>query len=340
MEQLYGGIDLHGNNNVIALLDEQDRVRYQRRLSNDLPRILEELAPYQSAIVGLAVESTFNWYWLVDGLMEEGYRVHLANPAAMQQYTGLKYTDDDYDARWLGRMLRLGLLPEGYIYPKEARRVRDLLRKRAQMVRYRTSNLLSVENLYNRNTGQKLSGNQVKGLSLEDAGSLFSATDLNLAVKCNVAVMSCVEEQIGILERAVKERTKLRPEYRKLLTTPGIGPILGMTIMLETGDIKRFPRVGDFASYCRCVGSERLSNGKKKGKGNTKNGNKYLGWAFVEAANFAVRFSPRIQQYYQRKQAKTKGVVAIKAVAHKLARACYYVMRDQVAFNVTRAFSG
>ena len=98
--------------------------------------------------------------------------------------------------------------------------------------------------------------------------------------------------------------------------------------------------MGDFASYCRCVGSERLSNGKKKGKGNTKNGNKYLGWAFVEAANFAVRFSPRIQQYYQRKQAKTNGVVAIKAVAHKLARACYYVMRDQVAFNVTQAFSG
>lgn len=191
-----------------------------------------------------------------------------------------------------------------------------------------------------RSYSRKLSGNQVKGLSIEDAESLFSATELNLAVKCNVAVMSCVEEQIGILERAVQARAKLRPEYKKLLTTPGIGPILGMTIMLETGDIRRFARVGDFASYCRCVGSERLSNGKKKGKGNTKNGNKYLGWAFVEAANFAVRFSPRIQQYYQRKQAKTNGVVAIKAVAHKLARACYYVMRDQVAFNVTQAFSG
>jgi transposase len=119
-------------------------VKYQRRLSNDLSRILEELAPYRSAIVGLAVESTFNWYWLVDGLMEEGYRVHLANPAAMQQNTGLKYTDDDYDARWLAHMLRLGVLPEGYIYPKEERPVRDLLRKRAQMVRFRTANLLSV----------------------------------------------------------------------------------------------------------------------------------------------------------------------------------------------------
>ena len=338
--KLYGGIDLHGDNSVIALVDEEDGVTYQRRVTNDLSRILEELAPYQSSITGLAVESTFNWYWLVDGLMAASYRVHLANPAAMQQYQGLKYTDDKYDARWLARMLRLGVLPEGYIYPKEERGVRDLLRKRAQMVRYRTANLLSVENLYNRNTGRRLRSSEVKKLSLAEAGCLFSATDLNLAVQCNVAVMSCVEEQIGVLERAVKERTKLRPEYRKLLSTPGIGPILGLTIMLETGDIRRFPRVGDFASYCRCVGSTRWSNGKQKGKGNSKNGNKYLGWAFVEAANFAIRYSPSIQQYYQRKKAKTKGVVAIKAVAHKLARACYYVMRDQVAFNVTRAFSG
>ena len=337
---LYGGIDLHGNNSVIALLDEQDRVRYQRRVSNDLPAIIEELAPYQSSIEGLAVESTFNWYWLVDGLMEEGYRVHLANPAAMQQYEGLKYSDDKHDARWLGRMLRLGLLPEGYIYPRAERGVRDLLRKRAQLVRYRTANLLSVENLYNRNTGRKLRANQAKALDVEAAGSLFADRDLNLAVQCNVAVMRCIEEQISNLEREVKGRIRLRPQYRMLLSAPGIGAILGMTIMLETGDIRRFPSVGDFASYCRCVGSERLSNGKKKGKGNSKNGNKYLGWAFVEAANFAVRSYPRIQQYYQRKQAKTKNVVAIKAVAHKLARACYYVMRDQVAFNVTRAFSG
>jgi transposase len=191
--RLYGGIDLHGNNSVIALVDEQDRVKYQRRLPNDLAKIVAELAPHRSSIVGLAVESTFNWYWLVDGLMEEGYRMHLANPAAMQQYTGLKYTDDDYDARWIAHMLRLGVLPEGYIYPKEERAVRDLLRKRAQMVRYRTSNLLSVENLYNRNTGGRLSGNQVKKLSLEDAESLFSGRDLNLAVKCNLAVMLCLD---------------------------------------------------------------------------------------------------------------------------------------------------
>jgi transposase len=108
--------------------------------------------------------------------------------------------------------------------------------------------------------------------------------------------------------------------------------------MLETGDIRRFASVGNYASYCRCVGSQKISNGKTKGKGNTKNGNKYLAWAFVEAANFAIRFNAKIKSFYQRKKAKTKGVVALKAVAHKLCRACYYIMRDRVAFDVTKAF--
>jgi transposase len=121
--KLYGGIDLHSNNSVINLLDERDKVVYNKRLPNDLPTILSELSPYQSQIEGLAVESTFNWYWLVDGLMEEGYEVHLVNTAAVQTYTGLKYTNDAHDARWLAHLLRLGILPTGYIYPKEERAV-------------------------------------------------------------------------------------------------------------------------------------------------------------------------------------------------------------------------
>ena len=150
-------------------------------------------------------------------------------------------------------------------------------------------------------------------------------------------MIPCADEQIDILEKTVTERVKLRPEFRFLKTVPGIGQILALTIMLETGEITRFPRVGDYASYCRCVGSQKISNGKKKGSGNTKNGNKYLAWAFVEAANFAIRYSAKIKSFYQRKKTKSQGIVAIKAVAHKLCRACYYIMKDQVAFDVTKA---
>ena len=336
--KLYGGIDLHSNNSVIALLDEEDKVVYRRRLANDLAIVLAELAPFEDAIEGLVVESTYNWYWLADGLMAAGYRVHLANTAAIVQYEGLKYADDDTDACWLAKLLRLGLLPEGYIYPKEERPVRDLLRKRSQLVHQHTSHLLSIQNLLARNRGRSPGANQIKRLTYEEVDQLLPDTDLALAVNSSLAVMRSLEGMVARLEKRAMARIKLRPEFKPLLTVSGIGQILGLTIMLETGEIARFAGVGNYASYCRCVGSERISNGKRKGRGNKKNGNKYLAWAYVEAANFAIRYNPRIKRYYQRKAAKTNRIVAIKAVAHKLARACYYILRDQVAFDVNKAF--
>ena len=336
--KLYGAIDLHSTNSVTVLINEQDQVVYQKRLPNDLSLIAQELSSYRRSLQGIVVESTYNWYWLVDGLMERGYKMHLANTAAIQQYEGLKYTDDHSDARWLAHLLRLELLPEGYIYPRADRPVRDLLRKRSQLVRQRTTNLLSIQNLVTRNTGSSLSAKRVKGLDVQQVDELLPNEDLALAVKANLSVMSSADEQVEILEQTVTQRVKLRPQFRFLKTVPGIGEILALTIMLETGDIQRFSSVGNFASYCRCVGSQKISNGKKKGKGNTKNGNKYLAWAFVEAAHFAIQFNSKVKSFYQRKKAKTKVVVAIKAVAHKLCRACYYIMRDRVAFDVNKAF--
>jgi transposase len=154
---LYGGIDLHANNSMIVLLDDQDQVVLHKRLPNQLDIILHYLASYRTEIVGLVVESTYNWYWLVDGLMAAGYVVHLANTAAIKQYEGLKYSDDQSDARWLAHMLRLGVLPQGSIYPKEERAVRDLLRKRRQLVRQKTANLLSIQTLTARHTGRSWS---------------------------------------------------------------------------------------------------------------------------------------------------------------------------------------
>jgi len=123
-----------------------------------------------------------------------------------------------------------------------------------------------------------------------------------------------------------------------LLTTPGIGNILGMTIMLEVGDINRFAKAGYYSSYCRCVESKKISNGKKKGENNKKNGNRYLAWAYVEAANHAIRTCPKAQKFFQRKMSKNKRVVAIKALANKLTKATYYIMRDQLAFDSAKLF--
>src|SRR5690349_16345117 len=149
--KLYVAIDLHSNNNVIVILDEKDRVVYERRLPNDLPVIIQQLKPYRRKIQAIAVESTYNWYWLVDGLMDVGYSVKLVNTSAVKVYDGMKYTGDEHDARHLAHLLRLGVLPTGHIYPKEQRAVRDLLRKRAQLVRCRTAQILGIQNLISRN---------------------------------------------------------------------------------------------------------------------------------------------------------------------------------------------
>ena len=335
---LYGGIDLHANNSVVVWLNEQDQVIYQRRLSNHLPTILEQLAPYQEDITGVVVESTYNWYWLVDGLMEAGYRVHLANPAAMQQYNGLKYTDDRSDARWLAQVLRLGVLPEGYIYPKADRAVRDVLRKRAHLVRQHTANVLSVHNILARNTGMRFSAKRLHEFTKADLEGLLPEVSQVLAVTSSLALLPCLRQQITTLEKAVTTSLQHTPAYEQLLSVDGIGTILAQTIVLETGHIGRFPTVGQYASYCRCVTSTKISNGKRKGRGNIKNGNPYLEWAYMEAAQFAIRFSPTVQRFYQRKQSKSHLMIARKTVAHKLARVGYYIMRDLVPFDVHKAF--
>ena len=138
----YAGIDLHSNNCLIAILDDEDKVVAQKRLPNDLQSIFEYLAPWRASLAGTVVESTYNWYWLGDALQKAGYSVYLANPSAIQQYSGLKYTDDRNDAVWLARMLRLGILATGYIYPKENRGGRELLRRRMVLVRQQTMCLL------------------------------------------------------------------------------------------------------------------------------------------------------------------------------------------------------
>ncbi|MDB5786353.1 IS110 family transposase [Caballeronia mineralivorans] len=310
----------------------------QRRLPNELGAILAVLAPHRDELAGVVVESTYNWYWLVDGLMDAGYRVHPAHVAAIKRYEGLKHSGDAADAAYLAQLLRLGFLPEGYIYPRERRAARDLARKRIQLVRCRTAQVVSIENLIARHTGVRPSCAQIKRLKTDQVDLLELPPDVALALKANLAIGETLQQQIVILEKRLAECVKLRGDYHLLKTVPGIGETLATVIMLETATVARFAGVGQFSSYCRCVDSVRQSNGRKKGEGNTRNGNAYLAWAFIEAANFALRQCPRARRFYERKQSATNRIVALKAVAHKLARACYYMLREQQAFDVTRCF--
>ncbi|MFZ2178193.1 MAG: IS110 family transposase [Rhodococcus sp. (in: high G+C Gram-positive bacteria)] len=336
--QTFAAVDLHSNNGFLTVIDETDRVLRQKKLPNRISAFVDELEPFRATLQGVAVESTFNWYWLVDGLIDHGFAPRLVNTSAIQQYEGLKHSDDPYDAWWLAHMMRLGILPTGHIYPREERAVRDLLRKRMRLVQQRTANILSVQNLEQRNRGTKLSSNEVKKLTAARVRELYTNDDLALSITTTLNVIHALTEQINVLERTVVKKAKLRPEFEPLRSVWGIGDVLSLTIMYEAGSMDRFASPGDFASYARCVDAKRLSNGKKKADNNGKNGNKYLAWAFVEAARFAVRFYPEAKRYYDKKAAKTNTIVATKAIAHKLARACFHVLRDRVPFDPKKVF--
>ena len=333
------GIDLHSNNSVVVITDEMDKRLVRRRCPNNLDTILNVLAPHKSELAAVVVESTYNWYWLVDGLMSAGFEVKLANTVAMKRYDGLKYSDDEDDAAHLAHLLRLGILPTGYIHPPAHRALRDLGRKRIQLVRSRTQHVLSVENIMARSFGSRESSNVIKRFTAEQVNSLGLIADVALAMKSNVAIISVLNTRIGLLEKRLLAGAKSLPEYVLLKTIPGIGEVLAIVILLETGDITRFAQVGNFASYARCVSSAHYSNGKKKGQGNTKNGNAYLVWAFIEAANFARRYCTEANAFYEKKKARTNAVLATKALAHKLARASYHILKDKRAFEVKRCFA-
>lgn len=178
----------------------------------------------------------------------------------------------------------------------------------------------------------------MKKLTPKAIDEVFEDPNVALAVKSSRKVMSCVQEQIALVEEAAYGQVRLRKPRKRLVTVPGIGKILALTIMLETGEIDRFEAVGHYVSYGRLVGSSYLSNGKRKGSGNRKNGNAFLCWAFMEAGNFAIRYDRAIRRFYDRKKARTKRIVVLKAVAHKLGRACYHMIKEDVKFDVARAF--
>jgi len=309
-----------------------------RKVPCELKEVVKFLAPFKKRLEKVAVESTYNWYWLVDGLKALKYPVVLANPAGMEQYNGIKHADDTNDAFFVAELLRLKILPTGHIYDAQLRPVRDLLRRRLTLVHHRTALMLSFKSLYTRTTGQEMTLSQLKEMEIQKAQQLYKHPANQLIAGMQIEHIEQLSQSIAKIEKGVLACARELPCYTKLLSLPGVGKILGMTITMEVGEIKRFANPGNFASYCRAVEAKRTSNDKKKGANNSKCGNRYLAWAFVEAANFAKRYDEQCRKWYDRKAAKTSNVIATKALACKLAKAAWYLMAEGTYYDPARMF--
>lgn len=255
--KLYCGIDLHSNNGMYALVDEHGNRRGHRRLPNDLNCVLDYLEPHREALAAIAVESTYNWYWLADGLMEADYTVQLANPNAIDQYDGIKHADDKHDAYFLAELQRLSILPTGYIYPKESRSLRDLVRRRMLITRYLTGLKLSLQGIFTRKTGSSYSWRRAAKLSEDDLAQLLDDQVLIFTALQQRQLIHSIQATVHELEQHALSLCQERPEHDLLRTIPGVGKLLAMIIMLETGTIDRFPKVGNYTSYCRFASRTR-----------------------------------------------------------------------------------
>jgi transposase len=334
------GIDLHSNNLFCAIVNQDGERVFDKRLPCKMAPILDALKPFKDHLEAIAVESTFNWYWLVDGLQDDDYNVLLAHATGMAQYDGLKHSDDKSDAFFIAELARLGILPTGYLCDRKWRPVRDLLRRRMALVQKRTSLILSLQSLHRRTLGDALTQGQVKALVPETAKKLFTDANDQLVAQVQTRLLNEFAEGIKQIEKEVYKQATGLPFFPALESMPGVGKILSMTIALETVDPTRFEGPGQYASYCRCVDTRRISNGKKKGENNQKCGNKYLSWAFVEAANFAKRHDEQCRKFYDRKAAQTNTSVATKALGCKLAKAAWHMMSGCVAYDASRIFPG
>lgn len=335
----YCGIDLHSRKSHVCIIDKHGKKVKEENLNNDLSLILEFLEPFGKD-VHIAVESTINWYWIVDGLMEAGYDVRLAHTLGLYMITGAKVKTDRRDAFKLAKLLRMGEIPEAYIYPKEKRPLRDLLRRRAGLVHQRAACYSSLRVQFIRYNLNTMSSNDLKQLLPADI--YIKPIPQELKDYC-VMILQRVDllcKQIHEIDIYLRDVTLEDPRFKVLLTIPGVMYVLGLTIYYEIGEISRFGNGRQFASYCRLVpGISQSSDKVKRGKG-SKQGNHYLKWAFTQAANVAARYYPRIRKFRDKHANRRKGNAAIMVanciLAHKIATATFHMLKEGVSFDETK----
>ena len=342
MFEYFCGIDLHTKTSQVCVTDAKGNKVKEANLPNDLFRMLGFLSPFGQN-VQIGIESTINWYWIVDGLQEAGYDVKLGHTLGLFMITGAKIKTDRRDAFKLAKYLRLEEFPEAYIYPKEKRPLRDLLRRRIGLVESRASCYRSLRiqlMRYNLNT---YTLTQLKNIDEEDLSQLPIPDELDMYCKMILERINLLSDQIQHLDTYLKEQTVEDPSFKLLLGLPGVWYTLGLTIFYETGDIQRFDTAKKYASYARLIPALHQSvQTKKKGKGG-KQGNHYLKWAFTQAASIAVRYYPKCKKFRdrharRREHLRAKNIIANCILAHKLSTATFHILKEGVTFDLDRLF--
>jgi len=339
--EYYGGIDLHDRNMYLCVVDRSGEKYAHRRMRNDAELFLRVIERYLPSIT-IAVECTGTWYWLADLCADHEIAFALGHVSYMRAIHGAKAKNDRIDSEKIARLVQAGLLPKAYAYPRGLRATRDLLRRRLRLVRIRAGMANHVRALDSQDN-LHIVGQSLKSKSGRAAlPAQFAQEDVSRSVATDIEMMEHLEHAIGKLERHILARVKdeRTTELALLQTTPGVGEILALTILLEMDTVDRFPTRQKFASYSRLVRCDHVSDGKPVGSGPRRIGNPYLRWAFGEVAVFAAQYSKGIRSRLERLTRRHGKGKAKTLLAHKFGRAIYYMLKRKTAFDKDRFLNG
>ena len=336
----YCGIDLHARMMYVCILDQSGEVLVHRNMKTDPEAFLRAIAPYRPDIV-VAVECMFTWYWLADLCAEEDIPFVLGHALYMKAIHGGKAKNDKIDSQKIAVLLRGGRLPQAYVYPSEMRATRDLLRRRMHLARKRGELLAHVQNTNSQYNLSAIGKNLAYQANRDGVAERFADPAVQKSMEVDLALVSHYDTLLRDVELTLLKTAKQHDANTLYLlqTVPGIGKILSLVLLYEIHHIDRFPRVQDFASYCRLVKCAKESGGKRSGTSGSKIGNAHLKWAFSEAAVLFLRDNPDGQKFLARLEKKHGKGKALTILAHKLARAVYYMLKRKVAFDMKRFLS-
>ena len=333
----YCGIDLHANKMYLCILNREGVICLHRNIKTRPETFLRMIKPYREDIV-VCAECMFTWYWLADLCAEEGIPFVLGHALYMRAIHGGKSKNDKIDSRKIAALLRGGLIPMAYVYPSKMRATRDLMRRRNHLMRKRAELLAHIQNTASQYNLQEPLGRIAKAKNRVDLLDRFDNPAVRMSVAANLDMIDTYDRVLAVLEqeiiRSAKEHNSTA--YGLLKTIPGVGRIIALNLLYEIEDINRFPRVQDFASYCRLVKCAKESNGKKYGTAGRKIGNAHLRWAFSEAAQLFLKGNKRGQRYLQKITSRHGKGKALSILAHKLGRAVYFMLKNKQGFDMNR----
>ena len=332
---LYCGIDLHARSMYVCILSHNGEILLHRNLKAAPDPFLKAIAPYRDGLV-VAVECLFTWYWLADLCADQGIPFVLGHALSMKAIHGGKAKNDKIDSQKIAVLLRGGMLPKAYVYPAEMRATRDLLRRRTHLMHKRAELLAHVHNTNSQYNLPEISKKIAYKANREGVAERFADPAVQKTIEVDLALITYDDQLLQDLELSILQTAKQHDANTLYLlqTVPGIGKILSLVLLYDIHRIERFPRVQDFASYCRLIKCSKESGGKRLGTSGAKIGHAHLTWAFGEAAALFLRNNEAGQTYLARLEKKHDQGKALSILAHKLARAVYYMLKRKVALDM------